>query len=92
MCQATVQKIAKFFLYLWGELKLSVAVVTGYRAALNHVFSLASAGLAANRVISQMFRSFEKSCPPQVIQPPDWNLSLVLWSLTPTPCDHTKLK
>ena len=34
--------------------------------------------LAANTVLSRMLRSFERSGPPREIQPPDWNLSLVL--------------
>ena len=63
-----------------GELKLSVTAVKGYRVALSHVFSLAGVDLATNRIISRMFCSFKKSCPPREITPLEWNLSLVLLS------------
>ena len=89
--KATIQQIAKFFLYLRGELKLLVVTVKGYWATLNHVFFLAGIDLAAIRVISHLFRSFEISCPPCEIWPPDWNLSLVLRSLTCLPYEPLKL-
>ena len=71
-----------FLFYPQGELQLAFSVVDSYRATLNHVFSLAGVDLAASRVISSVFRSFERSCPPHQINPPDLNLSLVLQSLT----------
>ena len=43
------------------------------------------------RVISQMFDSFEKSCPPREIKPAEWNLSLVLRSLAHLPYEPLKL-
>ena len=79
---------SEIFLYLQVELKLLVAVVKGYRAALNHVFSLAGIDLAARRVISLLFHSFKRSCPPCEIRPPDW---MVLRSLTPPAYDPLKL-
>ena len=36
----------------------------GCGAVLNHVFSLTGMDLAANTVVSQIFRSFERLCPP----------------------------
>ena len=71
-------------------MKLSVAAVKGYGAALNHVFSLAGVDPVASWIISRMFRNFEKSCPPHEVCPPDWNLSLVLQSLTHLPCEPLK--
>ena len=62
----------------------------GYCATLNHVFSLAGVIMAANCIVSRMFCSFEKSCPPCEVKPPEWNLSLVLWSLTRPPCEPVK--
>ena len=38
-----------------------------------------------------MFRSFEKSCPPCEIRPPDWNLSPVLRCLSRPPFEPLKL-
>ena len=59
--------------------------VKGNHAALNHAFSLAGKDLAASRVIRRAFHSFEKTCPSRVVRPPEWNLSLVLKSLTCPP-------
>ena len=73
----------EFLPFLCKELKLSVLAVKGYMAAIDHVFSLAGLDLAANHVISKMFRCFEVSCPPREVWPQDWNLSLDLQSLTP---------
>ena len=42
-------------------------------------------------MLSRMFRSFERSCLPQEIQPPDWNLSLVLRCLSRPPLEPLKL-
>ena len=47
--------------------------------------------LASDRVISQMFSSFEKSCLLKKVKPPKWNLSLVLRSLTLLPYEPLKL-
>ena len=86
-----VQQMAEFLLYLWKELRLSLPVVKGYRAALNRVFTVAGMHLIASRVISRLFSSFEKTCLPREIKPPDWNLFLVLKSLTCLPYEPLKL-
>ena len=65
---ATVQQIEEFFLC---DLKLLIPSGKGYCAALNYVFSLAGVNLADNTVISRMFDSFEKFCPPWEIRPPE---------------------
>ena len=59
--------------------------------ALNHVFSLTGMELASNTVVSRILRSFEKSCPPREVRPPDWNLSLVLRCLPWPPFEHLEL-
>ena len=51
--------------------------------ALNHVFSLTGMDLVSNTMVSRMFRSFEKSCPPWEVRPLDWNLSFILLSWPP---------
>ena len=86
-CKATAQQIVEFFPYLQVELKLSASVVKSYCTALNHISSLAGVDLAANPIISRMFHSFERSCSSCEVKPPDWTLSLVLWSLmSPLSC------
>ena len=68
-------------------MKLSLPEIKCCRAALNHVFALAGIDLAANRVINRMFRSFEKNLLSREIKLPEWNLSLVVRSLTHSPCE-----
>ena len=89
-CKPTIQQIAEFFLYLHHDLKLLVPSVKGYCAALNHVFLLTRVDLAANKVIGRVLHSFEKSCPPREIWPPELNLSLVLRSLNRLPYEPLK--
>ena len=90
-CKASVPQIAEVFLYLRQELCLSVPAVKGCQAAQNHVFSLTGMDLAASTVVSRMFHSFERSCSPQEMWPPDWNLSLVLLCLSQPPFEPLKL-
>ena len=89
--KASVTQIAKFFLCYHQELSLSVPAVQGCRAALNHAFSLTVMDLAAGTMVSRMLRSFERSCPPREIWPPDWNLSHVLQCLSQPPFEPLKL-
>ena len=86
-----VPQIDEIFLCFHQELGLSVPAVKGYRAAVNYAFSLTGMDLAASTIVSRMFRSFERSFPPQEIRPPDWNLSLVLLSLSWPPFESHKL-
>ena len=81
-CKTTIPVIAEFFLHLRHELGLSVTAVKGYRASLNHVFSLTRMDLAASSVVSRMFHHFKGSYSPRKIRPPDWNLSLFLCCLS----------
>ena len=65
--------------------------VKGYQAVLNNVFSVTGMDLAASSVVSHMFQSFERLCPPRETQPPDWNLSLFLRCLSRPPFEPLKL-
>ena len=58
-CKAIVPRIDDF-LFLQKELKLSVPVVKGNRATVNHVCSIAGKDLAANCIVSRMLSSFER--------------------------------
>ena len=82
---------SEFFPCLRQVLGLSVPVVKGYQAALNLVFSLTGMALAASNVESRIFCFFERSCPPWELQPPYWNLSLVLSCLSRPPFEPVKL-
>ena len=70
---------------------LLVPAVKSYRGALNHVFAPAGTNLAANRISCRVFSSFERNCLPGEIKPSEWNLSLVLRSLTCQPQEPLKL-
>ena len=72
-------------------MKLSVPAVKGYRAAHNHVFSLADVLWWPVVSLAGYPAAFEKSCPPRGIRPPEWNLSLVLRNLTCPPYEPLKL-
>ena len=82
---ASVPLIVEFFIHLVRDKDLSVPAVRGYRAPLNSVFALKGRDLAASREVSMLFRSFSKSARPERLRPPNWDVSLVLQSLTRAP-------
>ena len=82
---ASVPLIVDFFRHLLRDKGLSVSAVRGYRASLNSVFALKGRDLAASREVSMLFRSFSKAARPERLHPPNWDVSLVLQSLTRAP-------
>ena len=82
---ASVPLIVDFFRHLVRDKGLSVPAVRGYRASLNSVFTLKGRDLAASREVSMLFRSFSKAARPERLRPPNWDVSLVLQSLTRAP-------
>ena len=82
---ASVPLIVDFFRHLVRDKGLSVPAVRGYRASLNSVFALKGRDLAASREVSMLFRSFSKTARPERLRPPNWDISLVLQSLTRAP-------
>ena len=82
---ASVPLIVDFFRHLVRDKGLSVPAVRGYRASLNSVFALKGRDLAASREVSMLFRSFSKTARPEGLRPPNWDVSLVLQSLTRAP-------
>ena len=82
---ASVPLIVDFFRHLVRDKGLSVPAVRGYRASLNSVFALKGRDLAASREVSMLFRSFSKTARPEWLRPPNWDVSLVLQSLTRAP-------
>ena len=81
----SVPLIVDFFRHLVRDKGLSVPAVRGYRASLNSVFALKGRDLAASREVSMLFRSFSKAARPERLRPPNWDVSLVLQSLTRAP-------
>ena len=84
-----VLQIVELFSHLQRKLNLSIPANRGYRFTLNHVFALDGTDLATSRIISKIFSSFKKMCPPKV-KPSEWNLPLFLRSCTRPP--HLPLK
>ena len=72
-------------MHLRRDKGLSVSAVKGYCAALNSVFALKGMDLAASRELSMLMRSFSKSVRPEELRPPQWDVTLVLQSLTRAP-------
>ena len=88
---ASVPLIVDFFRHLVRNKGLSVPAVRGYRASLNSVFALKGRDLAASREVSMLFRSFSKTARPERLRPPNWDISLVLQSLTRAPYEPLRV-
>ena len=82
---ATVPIVVDFLIHLRQDKGLSVSAVKGYCSALNSVLALKGQDLAASREITTLLRSFARSVNPVELRPPEWDVSLVLQSLTGAP-------
>ena len=74
-----------FFIHLRRDKGLSVSAIKGYRATLNSVLTLKGLDLLTSRELSMLFISFSRSVPHGELQPPAWDVALVLQSLTGPP-------
>ena len=77
--------IADFLIFIRIDENLSLSSLKGYRAAINQVLRHKGIDLAASVEISALTRHFKISCPPVEVKPPQWDLNLVLRSLTKAP-------
>ena len=82
---ATVPVIVDFLMHLRQDKGLSVSVVKGYCSALNSVLALKGRDLASSHEITTLLRSFSRSVNPVELRPPEWDVALVLQSLTGAP-------
>ena len=92
---ASVQLIADFLIFIRVDENLSISTLRGYRAAINQVLRHKGVDLAASVEISALMRHFQMSCPPMEVKPPQWDLALVLRSLTRPPYEplgHATIK
>ena len=71
LIDATIPVIVDFLIHLRQDKGFSLSALKGYRATINSVFTLKG--------------SFAKSCSPQDLRPPAWDVALVLQSLTNQP-------
>ena len=74
-----------FLIHLRQDKGLSVSAVKGYSSALNSVLALRGRDLSASREITMLLRGFARSVDPAEIRAPQWDVSLVLQSLTKAP-------
>ena len=77
--------IVDVFIHLRQDKGFSLSVLKGYRSTINSVFTLNGMDLANSKELSMLFRSFTKTCSPQDLRPPAWDVALVLQCLTNQP-------
>ena len=77
--------IVDFLIHLREDKGFSLSALKGYRSTINLVFTLKGMNLANSKELSMLFRSFTKTCSPQNLRPPAWDVALVLQSLTNQP-------
>ena len=74
-----------FIIHLREDKGFSLLALKGYRSTINLVFTLKGLDLANSKELSMLFRSFAKTCSPQDLRPPAWDVALVLQSLANQP-------
>ena len=82
---ATIPMIVDFLIHLREDKSFSLSALKGYRSIINSIFTLKGVDLANSKELSMLFRSFAKTCSPQDLRPPAWDVALVLQSLTNQP-------
>ena len=82
---ATIPMIVDFLIHLREDKCFSLSALKGYRSTINSVFTLKGMDLTNSKELSMLFRSFAKTCSPQDLRPPAWDVALVLQSLTNLP-------
>ena len=85
LIDATIPMIVDFLIHLREDKGFSLPALKGYRSTINSVFTLKGLDLANSKELSMLFRSFAKTCSPQDLRPPGWDVALVLQSLTNQP-------
>ena len=87
---ATIPLIVDFLIHLRVDKGFSLSALKGYRSTISSVMALKGVDLAASLELSMLFRSFAKSCSPDDLCPPAWDVALVLQSLTEPPYEPLK--
>ena len=81
----SISKIADFLDFLFKVQKVEYSTVAGYRSMLSGALVHTGLNIGHDRDISDLMLSFRHSRPPRSRVYPDWDLALVLWSLTEFP-------
>ena len=82
---ATISVIVDFLIHLRQDKGFSLLALKGYRSAITSVLNLKGLDLANSKELYMLFRSLAKTCHPQDLRPPAWDVALVLQSLTNQP-------
>ena len=78
---ATIPMIVDFLIHLHEDKGFSLSALKGYRSTVNSVFTLKGMDLTNSKELSMLFCSFAKTCSPQDLRPPAWDVAPVLQSL-----------
>ena len=77
--------IAKVADFLFNEQKIEYSMLAGYRSMLSGALVHIGLDLGRNKDLADLMMSFKNSRPPRSKVFPDWDLSLVLWTLSESP-------
>ena len=77
--------MVKFFRFLREDQNMSITAIYGYRSALNQIFTLGGNDLLECKVLTNILKSYRKSCSPKDHLVPEWDGLLVLKKLSGSP-------
>jgi len=82
----TLPQLADFFVYLFEDKHRAVSTVKGYRASIASSLKFSSTlDVSSAQELSCLIKQMERERPPRSQLVPQWDLSLVLWTLTEPP-------
>ena len=82
----SVSQLADFFVHLFDDKNLAVSTIKGYRSMLSQTLSfIGLRSIGSDNMLSELMKSFENQRPVSRSLIPNWDLTLVLKSLTKAP-------
>ena len=81
----SVAKVAEFLQFLFNVQKVEYSTIAGYRSMLSGALNHTGLNLGQDRDLSDLMLSFKHIRPPKSRVFADWDLTLVLWTLTEPP-------
>ena len=81
----SIAKVADFLSFLFNEQKIEYSTLAGYRSMLSGALFHTGLDLGHNKDLADLMMSFKHSRPPRSKVFPDWDLSLILWTLSEPP-------
>jgi len=80
-----VARVADFFQFMFSVQKVEYSTLAGYRSMLSGALGHTGLNLGQDRDLSDLMLSFKHIRPPKSRVYPDWDLSLILWTLSEPP-------